>query len=158
MKFFITGSWQSKEGPRTILALTLFMLLLFTIVHAIREGLNLGWTTTSIRQELYMATELNILGPLSIIEDLHVSLLLFTMVLLLLGGLVYHFPLALFYRHLIFFSLNLTVITYLVAKIATHFHPGFAVITLVSGLILHLGFVLILLVLFAFLFAKIPKK
>ena len=152
MKFFITGNLQSKRGPRLILALALFMLLLFVIVHAIREGLQIGYSIAAITKELYTATKLNIITPLSIIEDLHINLLLFAMVLLLIGGLLYHLPLHLFYKHFIFFTLNLLVLVYLAAKITTHFYAVFAVITLVSGVLLYVSFIATLLTLFVFLF------
>ncbi len=92
MRFFITGKLQSSKGPRQILSAALGMLFLFIIIHGLQEFLSLGIKPQSISQQLHKDTDFGSQSPLVIMEDMHIYLLLFTMVLLLLGSLIYHLP------------------------------------------------------------------
>ncbi len=137
MRFFVTGSVQNKDGPRNILLFGLLFLFLFVVIYGIREWLTLGITPTSISKELHKLTEFGEKGPIAAIESLHIDSLLFTMAFIFLSGVLYQMPFSQKEKSYLFTLLFLVIITYPMAKLLTYFWTFFSIITLISGIILH---------------------
>lgn len=94
MKFLVTGSLRDRGGIRRLTALTLLLFLAFTAAHFTREVLSTGLSSDEVRSNLHgiRAGEMGQLqapkSPLIVFEDLHVDLLLHSMVLLFVSSLL----------------------------------------------------------------------
>lgn len=154
MRFFITGTLQSKHGPRQILTGALFLLLLFVFSYAAKEFLRLGFTPESIAAELHRSMPFGERSMLSLWEELHIDLLVFSMLMLLLGSLVYHLPYAQKTKSILFGSMVGIVMLYPLAKILTYAYVPFAWLTLISGILLHSSLLFLILFLYKFLYSK----
>ncbi len=154
MRFFITGKLQSKIGPRQILTTTLFMLLIFIAIHGIKETLGLGLRPQSIAQELHRLTDFGYRSPLILLEDMHIYLLLFTMIALFLGALIYNLPLLARQKIFYLVALHILILLYPISKFLTFYYANFAIFTLISGALVHIGIGFIIIAMIIFLFSK----
>ncbi len=89
MKFLITGSIRSARGPRLIVTFTLIFLLLFLAAHGLRDIQQTGYYPSEIQASLFRG---NAPGKsrsfLIVLEDLHIDLLLYSIVLLFVTSLL----------------------------------------------------------------------
>ena len=159
MKFLVTGTLREKSGLRRLTALTLLLFLAFTAAHFAREVLSTGLLPAEVRRNLHgvRAGDTGQLqtpkSPLIVFEDLHVDLLLHTMVLLFVCSLLAQSRFSKRLRDTAVPALFVLVLLYEGARMATVFLPGFSyavgALTLAYHAALTLAIVLVLVDLFA---------
>lgn len=159
MKFLVTGTLRDRTGLRRLVALTLLLFLAFTAAHFTREVLATGLSPAEVRRNLHgiRAGETGQLqapkSPLIVFEDLHVDLLLHTMVLLFVCSLMGQSRYGRRTRDTATVALFGLLLLYEAARMTTVFAPGFAytvgTLTILYHACLTLAILLMLIDLFA---------
>ncbi len=158
MRFFTTGNLHSSKGPRSILGMTLVMLLLFVFAHSIREGLHLGigldleMSLSHISEALHGIPSLGSRSLITVIEDLHIDLFLLSLTILFLGAIFFHLPF-LSKNKMIFFSIfMISTLSYPLSKLMVYWNMNLAIVAYISFLIFHLALLVWILLLLIFLY------
>ncbi len=155
MKFLVTGGARSPAGPRQVLTFALTFLLLFVIAHGIREANTTGIFPADVVKSLHgEGGTPRAESALLVLEDLHVDLVLFSMIFLFLGSLVIQAQMSFFQKKLTLFVLFVLLLVNFASRPAAAAYPGFAIFVSVSAVLLH-GFLFSLV---AFLMLDLYKK
>lgn len=155
MKFLITGGARSPSGPRQVLTFALFFLLLFVVIHGFREANTTGVFPAEIAKNLHGETDTPAArSALLVLEDLHVDLLLFSMLYLFIGSLVIQAQMSFPQKKLTLVIVFVVLLVNFASRPATAVLPGFAFVVSVSAVVLHL----LLSALIIFLMLDLYKK
>ncbi|MCB1138767.1 MAG: hypothetical protein KDK23_08430 [Leptospiraceae bacterium] len=114
MRFLVTGSIRSDNGPRTILTGALIFFLLFTLAHFAREWNSTGATPAEVQASL--GQEDFSTQAILLLEDLHIDLVLFGMALLFIGSVLYQVRGSRRLRNGIFLTLSTLILLYIVSR------------------------------------------
>lgn len=163
MKFLVTGTLRSKSGPRRLCALTLLLFLAFAAVHFAREFYATGLAPAEVRRNLY-GTPMGEAGllqsprsPLMILEDLHVDLLLYSVLFLFIGSLLVQSRFGPIIRKVGLGSFFFLILSYLVARILTAYFPWLAYSVGPLSILFHGWLVALIGLLLYDLYAPMPK-
>ena len=136
MKFLITGQLRSARGPRRIISFSLLFFFLFLCAHAFREIAVYGITPAEIATVIYGSAEAPAArGLKAALEDVHLDIFLYSLVLLFLDSLYYQVPPA---RRLLPNTTWLSALLFVGAKIAALYFSPAIYFWIASGVALHL--------------------
>ena len=113
MRFLVTGSIRSDNGPRKILTGALIFFHLFTAAHFAREWSSVGYSPAQVNENL--GGEFSSQAVL-LLEDLHIDLVLFGMALLFIGSVLYQIRGSRTLRNGIFLGLSVLILVYIAAR------------------------------------------
>jgi hypothetical protein len=110
MKFLVTGTVRSKQGPRKIILFTYFLFFLFILSNFYLYYINTSFIYEKFIQLLEPSFSIRL-------EELHINLFLFGMYFLFSFAMLYQTKLSIYKKHLLFFTTLICFILYLFSLI-----------------------------------------